>query len=423
MPGIQILKGRKPVRALAFNPKGKLACGTVEGNLKIFNDFHVAESESSVQVSASNNPRQQPSSTPSSSSSREIDIKGSNRGDVTKIKFNPCCSHQLACITSKGYIRIFDTKITSYNGGESIVHLMVGDTPLKHLDWCCNGLKMVVVDNKNSIYIYTIKQTHATNIGEITTSSSLVIKDRGVFPYDITDIKWDKKGNTLYIATGIGKIFCVNDEKEKISAFVTSKINSPSVSTQPSSAPLLSQKSLDGKSNAMDTSSDFEIQSTTTSSLNNYLTTDSSQFLVSKGALTSMDISSDERYLVVGSEDSVVSIFEFPELICAHTFSDMNSLVVCVSVRAQVGTNPNTFARSSSSSHGYNLFLPPVMACCTRNEEKRSYMLYVINLIDGTPLMKKEVSQVTQIQLHPSMNYIAYIQDGSTEVMVEEFAC
>ncbi|KAG2377378.1 hypothetical protein C9374_009289 [Naegleria lovaniensis] len=416
MPGIQILKGRKPVKALAFNPKGKLACGTVEGNLKIFNDFH--EPECSVPSSASNNPKQPSTTTPSSS--REIDIKGSNRGDVTKIKFNPCCSHQLACITSKGYIRIFDTKITSYNGGESIVHLMVGDTPLKHLDWCCNGLKMVVVDIKNSIYIYTIKQTHATNIGEITTSSSLVIKDRGVFPCDITDIKWDKQGNTLYIATGIGKIFCVNDEKEKINAFVTLKINSPSVSTQPSQ--LLTQKSsLDAKSsNMMDTSSD-EIDS---SSLNNFLTTDASQFLVSKGALTSMDISSDEKYLVVGSEDSVVSIFEFPELICAHTFSDMNSLVVCVSVRAQVGTNPNTATSASKSPYSTShVFLPPVMACCTRNEEKRSYMLYVINLIDGTPLIKKEVSQVTQIQLHPSMNYIAYIQDGSTEVIVEEFAC
>ena len=46
---LQILKGRKPVKTIAFNPKGKLACGTVEGNLKIFNDFHV-ESTSSEKV-------------------------------------------------------------------------------------------------------------------------------------------------------------------------------------------------------------------------------------------------------------------------------------------------------------------------------------------------------------------------------------
>ena len=46
-----VLKGRKTVTSIAFNPKGKLACGTVEGSLKIYNDFHVEASSGTVDVS------------------------------------------------------------------------------------------------------------------------------------------------------------------------------------------------------------------------------------------------------------------------------------------------------------------------------------------------------------------------------------
>ena len=276
------------------------------------------------------------------------------------MKFNPCCSHQFACITSKGCLRIFDTKQTTYTGGAPTTQLNVNDLYLKCFDWCPTGHRMAVVDSKNNITIYQIDGTHPTNIGEVTSSSKLTLKERVSFPVEITDLMWDRKGKTLYIASENGRIYYVRED-EKIATYV-SKVFNPMI--------------------------DENIREP--------------YILVGRSAITCLDISHDDKYLIVGSEDSAVSVFEIQDLICVHNFSDIGSLVTTVSVRLLQGKYLILFS--------------------TRNDEKKVTGIFLMNLNDGKMLFKTERDGISKAILHPSMNYIAFCQDSSPyDVIVEGF--
>ena len=291
-----------------------------------------------------------------------------NRGSVSKIQYNPCCSHQFACITSEGWIRIFDTKQASYNGGEPTVKIQIGDSPLKLMDWY--GKKIVTVTNKNVIVMVNINNTHPTNIGEITSSSTMSVKYRVEFPYEVTDIMWSRDGK-LFITASSGKLYCVNND-EKLSEFVT-KIVVPQTTT----------------STSMDTSDGSSVGAL------GFVVS------VSGASLTCLDISNDNKYVVVGSEDSIVSVLELPELFCIQTHSKFDASIGSVSIRSNEDSNQ-----------------PPILAYTTRNGA------VVVNLSDEKVLLKTDFSGASSGILHPTLPNIAFIQDdssGSIDVWVDEF--